>query len=171
MNYILLTLILLPFAGFGVYKMINFLKTYILVRKGYFKAYFRTPNRRKISKLVKPDGDSIELKFSIMGKKRIYPFSDDIGYIYFDGNTPEVEYDLDGEQINFSDRKTDSKFDSQDLNTLAQRTFNAGKRAAESEDKYQKIATYIAAGASVFGVIILMGFIQNIDKIMASAVK
>jgi len=149
----------MPLAGFGMMKLVEWIKTKLLVRKGYFRAYFRLANHRKMMKMVRPDKSSITIQIGM--KEKIYPFSNGIGYIYFNGNTPEIEYDLNGDQINFVDREKTSTLDPDNLSSLGQRTYNLGKRAGRRKDQLILIVAIIAAGAAVFNVMLMMGLMQS----------
>jgi hypothetical protein len=142
--------IFLPFTMFGTFTFLMWVREKMMVKKGFYKVFFRLPNFRKIHTYIKPDKDSIKTK------DNTYPFSNSIGYVYFNGNTPEVEYDVNGEQINFLKDET-SEFDPKGLSALGFRTFNYGKKQGKKEEKIILLGVFVAAGASVLSALLLWG--------------
>lgn len=143
-----------PLAMAGTWFIASWLREKIQVRKGFFKAYFRQKNHRKIMRMVKPEGDYVRIRNSA------YPFNDSSGCIYYEGTTPTIEYNEHGEQLNFIN-KDKTTVDSINVDALMTRTYNLGKSHGSKDLNYIKIFSLVAAGASVFGVILLMSIIQN----------
>lgn len=149
------------FAVIGVYHLGTIVTEIMAVRKGAFKVRFRKPNNRTQTKLIVPDKESIK------SGEKIYPFSNAAGYVYYEGNTPVIEYDINGNQINFMERITSTPLDPQGLNTLFFRIYNAGKAAAMKTDMMKAliIIAVVAAVASA-----ALGFI-NMNTLNSIAAK
>jgi len=145
----------IPLAGWGAYQLGEALITKIKVRKGHFKAYFRQKNHRKTEKLVKPEGDHIRVHGDL------YPFSDSNGYIYYEGDTPTIEYNEHGEQINFLNEKSNT-MDATDLNALAKRTYNLGKSHGAKNENLILLGVMAAAGVSIFNTLMIWGILDKI---------
>jgi hypothetical protein len=143
-----------PLAVWGCWSIGNWLKEKILVRRGYFKAYFRQKNHRKIMRVVKPEGDYIRIR------KNAYPFNDGLGYIYYEGNTPTIEYNEHGQQLNFITKEKET-VDAINVDALMTRTYNLGKSHGSKDIQMIKIASFVAAGASVLCTLLVMGLLQN----------
>lgn len=154
----ILLVFLFPFAILGIYWLMTFLKEKWLVKKGFFRVIFRLSNHRKMVKWIKPDKDCITGR----GLNKIYPFSDSIGFIYYNSSTPEIEYDVDGNQINFMEKKKTSDLDPSNLSSLGFRTYNLGKKHGKRGDSLVMILSAVAAGVGVLTLLLVMGLMQSL---------
>jgi hypothetical protein len=143
--------LLLPFAMFGVWKIMHKVKAWQLVKKGYFKATFRMANHRKNTTFVKPE------KSWIKTGNRVYPFSEDSGFIYYNSGTPEIEYDYDGQQINFENVHKSETIDPIRLHLLVMRFFNLGKKSVKGRDNLILPLLIVACGISAICLMLLLG--------------
>lgn len=121
------------FAVIGIYNVTRMLGDMMAVRKGAFRVIFRLPNNRIQKKLIKPDKESVKV-----GDK-IYSFTNGAGYVYYEGSTPIIEYDVNGNQINFLDKIEKTTLDPEGLNSLFFRIYNAGKASAMKTDTTQML--------------------------------
>lgn len=148
-------LVLTPFSLFGVFKVFHMIKEKLLIRKGYYKVVFRMSNFRKNHTYIKPEKDNIKVG------ERIYPFSNSSGYVYFNGTTPEIEYDVNGSQINFLKDKKTSTLDAAGLDSLAKRTYNLGKRHGSRNEKILTLLVFGSLGASVLTLLLVYSLVAG----------
>lgn len=144
----------IPFTLFGIWVLMNKVKQILQVRKGFFKVTFRMANHRKKSIMMKPE------KTWFKYKDRIYSFSEDAGFIYYNSGTPEIEYDYDGNQINFDEMREKNSLDPSRLHQLCMRFYNLGKMSGKVKDKWTLVLLAVSCGTSVLCLLMLVSM-QN----------
>lgn len=157
-NVLFTLIIMLPLAGLGMWKLMQFLQDKLKIRKGFYRVTFRMSNHRKISRWIKPD------KSYIKYKDKVYPFSDKAGLVFYSGlgGIPEIEYNEFGDQINFIESDKSAMFDPNTISLMAIRMFNLGKKAAKTSTKDMLfMVSVIGAGSSVITMLLLFSFIQG----------
>jgi len=150
MDDLIVVFFLLPLSMYGVWKIMNKIKAWYLVRKGYFKAIFRMANHRKMSSFIRPE------KSWVKHGRRVYPFSEDSGFIYYNSGTPEIEYDYDGQQINFENVAKSETIDPIRLHLLVMRFYNLGKKSVKGRDNLILPLLVVACGISAICLLLLL---------------
>lgn len=149
------------FAVIGVWTIGQKLTEILAVRKGAFKVRFRKPNNRVTTRYIVPDKESIKTK------EKIYPFSNASGMVYYEGNTPVIEYDIFGKQINFQSQIESTPLDPEGLNTLFFRIYNAGKAAAMKTDLVKGLIIILIV-LNIVGLVFAFMNLSTISNIAAS---
>ena len=134
---------MLPFFAFGAFILTKRLLEWYYVRQGKYKVIFRLSNYRTKTEFIKPKIDSFEYS----GKT--FNFSQQPGFVYFEGSTPVIEYDIKGKQINFVE-EIKSEVDPENLDAVLFRTYNLGKRDSL---KGQQIIFYLMVAAAVGSIV------------------
>lgn len=142
-------IVILPFTFLGMMQFIVWLKEKMLVRKGFYKVIFRMPNHRIIKAFLKPAGKTIT------HKSNTYGFSDLPEYIYYNGNTPQIEFNQEGSQINFGEITKSPEIDPQVIDAIGKRSYNLGKKESKREEKITLILLLVAAGCSSLSALML----------------
>lgn len=153
------------FAIVGIATLINTISQILAVHGGAYKVYFRLPNHRKRTAYLKPEKESI--RDSRAGKT--YPFANSLGYVWYEGNTPTIEYDVNGNQLNFINLAKTSAIDPSALDTLYMRAFNLGKAKGKMKDTIVLIFQIIGIIINVAVLLLVLNIYNNITAVMTVA--
>lgn len=140
---------MLPLAGIGIYRATLWIKEKIMVKRGYYKVKLRLDNYRIKTVFMKPENGCFTTK-----NLKTYNFSSTPGKVFFDGNTPVVEYDSRDQQIDFKNEYRD-RFDSASKDVILQRVYNLGQRMGSLGQKKMMNILYGTLLCSGLTVVIL----------------
>lgn len=150
MNWIAMSLILLPFSVLGLYKIVQVIYEQARIKKGYYKIERVLPNGRLMKKWIKPDvktGKMIKL-----GDEHL-PFDDSTAAIFYEGKIPKVIYVGDQQVIKGQGSQTKAG----ELSSLFSRVYNLGKLQGNTDTK---LMFYAIIGCLVVSVITLLLFFK-----------
>lgn len=144
---------MLPLAGVGLYYFFRGINEKIMVKRGYYKVKLRLENFRVKIKYMKPENGCFTTK-----DLKTYSFSNTPGKVFFEGNTPVVEYDARKQQIDFNNAYKD-RFDSASKDVILQRVYNLGQRmGAVGQKKMMNLlfGSLICSGLTLLILILLL---------------
>ena len=160
MNFALLVIVLLPFAIFGWYKILQVLKQQMNVKKGKYKIKRIMSNGRLATNWCKPENGIFDVN-----KDTKLQFLDEPKGIFYEGKTPVVWYIGDTQVFK---EKGNEKQDPKLLSSMFFRIYNLGKSQAEQNEKY---VLYVGLGCLVVSVLTLLlvfSFMKQYDQSMSA---
>lgn len=148
-----------PFMAIGVIRIIGIFSEKMRVKKGYIRTLQVLKNSRIITKLNLPEGKKMKLD----RKGLEMPFTNEPGYIAFDGTTPVALFDDSGRQLMFKPEKNKNviDIDKKYFNDMTNEAYNLGVSVGSGgkQDKTSLIlllCLILSGAAAAFS---LLGFV------------
>jgi len=163
-------------VGFTIFKIIKWFEVRQLVKRGYYRVRYIPENFRAIVTYARPEQKIIKLNIG-KSSPEVFPFSDDYGYVHFDGSVPEISFNSEKGQLKYQKKpgeKGDDNltFDPKQIGQLVVRTWNEGKLAGAAKEALLLILvalTLIAVLGSVYFTIQNFGSTQaKLDTVQVS---
>lgn len=187
--FIMMLIYLIPFAGLGVWKFIEWIMPKFRTRYGYVKITRVIGSGHLKDQWVKPFTQSFteevnvedpdkagglnKVRQSLTGhfikidSNKTAVFHNNPSYVYFEGGVKRAFFDEECNQLSINDaKKVTFNVGPEMIDTFGKRMWNAGRLELFSMRRKQDIFIIVAAGAAAFACMLSFYALQNTQLIL-----